>query len=108
MAVYLLHFDRPFSHAKHYVGYADDAKLEERIDQHRAASITDGQHHRLMVRIREAGIGFSVARVWWQADRIFERRLKQRGHTRRCPCCRPELASLRDTTVSEVNAGRTR
>lgn len=91
MAVYLLHFDRPYAHARHYLGYADDAKLHERIDAHYNATPGDTHHHRLMQVIRAAGISFTLARVWPGADRTKERQMKTRGHTRRCPICRPGL-----------------
>jgi hypothetical protein len=84
MAVYLLHFDRPYHHAQHYIGY--DVNVEARVAQHRRG---DGSHHRLMQVIRAAGIGFEVARVW-EGGRELERSLKRRGSTRRiCPICTP-------------------
>ena len=34
--VYLLHFSRPFGHAKHYVGMCDsDRDIEQRVEEHR-------------------------------------------------------------------------
>jgi hypothetical protein len=45
-----------------------------------------------MTVIGAAGITWRVARVWWGADRAFERRLKNRhGAGRFCPICRGEL-----------------
>jgi predicted GIY-YIG superfamily endonuclease len=32
--VYLLHFDRPYKRARHYLGFAED--LERRLELHRA------------------------------------------------------------------------
>ena len=93
MAVYLLHFDRPFKHAKHYVGYAADEKLHARVDEHYNATPGDGKHHRLMQVIRAAGISFTLARVWPAAGRERERALKARGKGRVCPICRAERAS---------------
>lgn len=55
--VYLLHFDQPYRHARHYTGWTSD--LESRLADHR-----DGRGARLMSVIREAGIGFSLARTW--------------------------------------------
>lgn len=87
MAVYLLHFDQPLSHARHYIGYADDDKLHQRIDKH----YNGVSKSKRMTALHAAGISFTLARVWRNADRHFERRLKQRGHTRKCPICRPNL-----------------
>lgn len=87
MAVYLLHFDRPLAHARHYVGYADDDKLHQRIDKH-----YDGtSKSKLMEALKRAGIGFTLARVWPNADRHFERRQKQHGHAAKCPICKPNM-----------------
>jgi predicted GIY-YIG superfamily endonuclease len=55
--VYLLHFERPYRHARHYLGSAED--LEARLALHRA-----GREARLLEVIAGAGIGFVVARTW--------------------------------------------
>jgi predicted GIY-YIG superfamily endonuclease len=83
--IYLLHFDRPYRHARHYIGYTDD--LDSRIATHRA-----GNGARLIAVISAAGIGFTVARTW-TGDRNFERRLKRRKDAPRlCPICREQSA----------------
>jgi hypothetical protein len=85
MAVYLLHFDRPFHHAQHYTGFTVD--LERRLAQHR--SPTNHTHNRLMQAIHESGIGFKIGRVWPDGDRELERRLKRWRQPRRiCEICR--------------------
>lgn len=79
--VYLLHFDSPFKHAKHYTGWATD--LEARLALHKS-----GSGARLIAVIQEAGIGWSLARTWVDVDRNFERRLKNTGGASRyCPMC---------------------
>lgn len=88
MAVYLLHFDRPYGHAKHYMGYAADDRMHARIDEHYNATPGDGRNHRLMQVIKQAGISFTLARVWPNADRRTERRMKDGHAARRCPICR--------------------
>lgn len=87
--VYLLHFDRPYKHARHYLGSAKDLKV--RLEQH-----ARGNGARLIKVITEAGITWRLARVWkfggiWEA-RKFESHLKRRygGRTRLCPICRGE------------------
>lgn len=80
--VYLLHFDTPYHHARHYIGFAFD--VDRRIDEHRR-----GCGARLMSVIKGAGIGFTVAQVWHGEDRTFERHLKRRhGAGKFCPVCR--------------------
>jgi predicted GIY-YIG superfamily endonuclease len=79
---YLLHFSKPYKHAKHYLGSADD--LFARLQQHNA-----GQGARLTQVVREAGIDLILARTW-NGDRSFERRLKrQHNSPRLCPICNP-------------------
>lgn len=97
-SVYLLHFDRPFSHARHYVGVTGKP-LEERLAAHRGAVLHDGDRSygrqpKLLQAAQAAGITWSVADVWEFASKAeaygMERRLKrQGGHGRKCSICRP-------------------
>jgi hypothetical protein len=81
--IYLIHFDRPLHHARHYLGYCADGTLEVRLIRHRA-----GRGARLLAVLRELNIGWRVVRVL-EGDRHFERRLKKgKGSTRLCPVCR--------------------
>lgn len=85
MSVYLIHFDEPYHHARHYIGYADD--VYKRIHKHET-----GNGARLMEVITEAGISWQVAHVWWGMDRTFERALKNKKHASRfCPICQQEI-----------------
>lgn len=96
MAVYLLHFDRAYRHAKHYIGYAADVPtMHRRIDEHYEATAGDGKHHRLMQVIRDSGISFTLARVWPEGTRDDEKKKKRRGHSRLCPICREALLKAR-------------
>jgi predicted GIY-YIG superfamily endonuclease len=82
--VYLLHFDEPFGHARHYCGWASD--LHARLAHHAA-----GTGANLLRHVAAAGIGWTLVRTW-PGDRREERRLKRRGGaTDRCPACRPGL-----------------
>ena len=79
--VYLLHLDQPFKHARHYLGWASD--LDARLAQHAA-----GDGARLLQVVRDAGIGWQLARTW-PGDRYRERQLKkQGGRSRMCPVCK--------------------
>jgi predicted GIY-YIG superfamily endonuclease len=79
--VYLLHFDKPYKHAKHYIGWTTN--LPERLEAHR-----NGSGGRLMAVIKAAGIEFQLARVWTEATRDFERSRKNfGGASRLCPLC---------------------
>jgi len=78
--IYLIHFDRPYRHARHYTGWAAD--LDARLADHAA-----GRGARLLAVIADAGIGWTLARTW-PGTRIRERQLKrQGGASRRCPHC---------------------
>jgi hypothetical protein len=81
--VYLICFDRPFAHAKHYLGWASN--IGERIDCHRASG---RRCARLIKAVNDAGIGWRVVRVWPGLEKGDERRMKSSGHSRRCPCCK--------------------
>lgn len=84
--VYLLHFDKPYKHAKHYIGYAED-DVDGRIERHRK-----GTGSKLISVIVKEGIDFTLAKVWENVDRNFERRLKNRGGaSKTCPICKGQF-----------------
>jgi predicted GIY-YIG superfamily endonuclease len=79
--VYLIHFDEPFQHARHYLGYTKN--LDTRLAAHRA-----GSGARLMKVISEQGISWQLARTW-RGNRTLERRLKNwHNSAQLCPICR--------------------
>lgn len=79
--VYLLHFERPYKHARHYIGWTT-GDLTRRMRQHR-----NGTGARLMQVVTSAGIDFGLARTW-TGGRNLERSLKNRGGaSRACPLC---------------------
>ncbi len=78
--IYLLHFQQPYRHARHYLGWTED--LAARLEQHQK-----GQGARLLTVVREAGISWSLSRTW-QGDRNRERQIKRMGGlSRSCPDC---------------------
>ena len=93
---YLLHFERPYRHAQHYLG--STRNLKRRLGEHAA-----GRGARLVAVIQAAGIGWELARVW-PGGQARERQLKrQGGASRRCPLCgvRPRrLPANRDGSIS--------
>lgn len=81
---YLLHFDPPYKHARHYLGYAEN--LDARVEHHR-----NGTGANLTKYASRAGVKMTVARVWDNADRKAERKLKtSKHHSRLCPLCNPK------------------
>lgn len=84
MSVYLIHFERPYQHARHYLGYADD--VTARLYRHQA-----GTGARLMEVITAAGIPWHVAKVWPDGTAELERALKLwHSGVKLCPTCQQE------------------
>lgn len=81
--VYLIHFNEPLHHAKHYLGYSEE-NVAARFDRH-----VKGEGARLLQVLNEQGIGYQIAHVWCDVDRHFERKLKRRkSGPKLCPICR--------------------
>ena len=96
--VYLLHFTRRYQHAGHYLGFSTD--LAARLAEHAA-----GHGARLTQVVKDAGIGWTLTRVWPEATRGQERRLKnQHGAARFCPTCgaRPRTPAIPHTVRAEL------
>ena len=82
--VYLLHFDQPYQHARHYTGWTDD--VLDRLERH-----ARGWGSRLTNVIVHAGIGFTLARTC-EGTRATERAIKNAGGAvRYCPLCTPQI-----------------
>lgn len=78
--VYLIHFDKPLKHARHYIGWT--MNLEQRVGAHES-----GRGSRLLEIVGAAGIAFRVVRTW-PGSRKLERKLKNRKYAPRiCPVC---------------------
>lgn len=87
--VYLIHFDRPFKHARHYLG-STRLTIEERLERHRS-----GTGAVLLKMLQKEGIGYRVVRIWKagteKKDRKLEKKLKrQASNVKKCPVCNPE------------------
>ncbi|MEU2615962.1 hypothetical protein ABZ570_30985 [Micromonospora sp. NPDC007271] len=82
--VYLIHFDRPYRHVKHYIGWTLD--LETRLADHAA-----DRDARLLALITAARIGFRLARTW-TGTRGRERQIKRQGGIPLLPALRRQAA----------------
>lgn len=81
--VYLIHFDEPYYHARHYLGYSAD--LEGRIRSHRLS-----RGAKLLRAVNAAGIGWQVVRVW-EGGYDLEQMLKAwHNAPRLCPICQQQ------------------
>jgi predicted GIY-YIG superfamily endonuclease len=96
MTVYLIHFEIPYKHARHYLGSTND--LPSRIKHHQA-----GTGARLMEVVSQAGISFHVSRTW-QGGRDIERALKRwKNSPELCPTCLQQKLSDRLLSVCPNN-----
>ena len=81
--IYLIHFEKPLAHARHYIGFVDKPRnLMNRMAYHKA-----GRGSKLMKAVTEAGIDWGIVRKW-EGDRHMERRKKNRGAAGICPICK--------------------
>lgn len=79
--VYLLYYNKPIHHAKHYMGCTSN--LSNRIKCHRNGN---SKAH-LPMAFHKLGIGFEVSRIW-DGDFALEKKLKKYKNNRRlCPFC---------------------
>ncbi len=98
--VYLLHFDRPYRHARHYVVFASN--VNRRLAEHEA-----GRGARLLEVLRATGIGWQLARMW-PGSRDRERQIKRRGgHARHCPLCGVRPRRLPVNSDGSISRSRT-
>lgn len=89
--VYLIHFDQPIGHARHYLGYT--VNVDKRMAMH-----SRGAGARLMEVVKERGISWAVA--WVRVGtRSEERRLKNyHGSAQFCPICKGERHDTQNHT----------
>lgn len=102
--VFLLHFDRPVNAerpARHYLEFTS-RRIEDRVNDHRS-----GFEYRtvpIMWAAYQRGIGFTVARVWSNATKADEKRLRDlHDNPALCPLCNPALGlrTVQYTRTSE-------
>jgi hypothetical protein len=83
MPVYLIHFDRPLHHARHYIGFCFESTAA-RLARHMA-----GNGAKILRALNAAGIAYRIVRTWDEGDKVLERKLKGRKNAKRlCPVCK--------------------
>jgi predicted GIY-YIG superfamily endonuclease len=106
--VYLIHFEKKFKHAQHYIGFAvSESAFKRRMKKHRS-----GLGANLLKHVNEAGINWEVVRTWPDGDRNFERRLKNMKKSQDyCPeCCaarKKKVPSINQTNLHEESNTQT-
>lgn len=83
--IYLIHFEIPLKHARHYAGATTD--LEKRLAAH-----ARGQGSALLRHLLQIGTGWRLAKLWTTNETLpfeVEHTLKsQKNGPRYCPLCR--------------------
>ena len=83
--VYLLHFERPYKHARHYIGFTERA-LDVRLGEH-----WRGNGSALTRAVLQTSIPMKVVRTWENVNQQVEPILKCRGESPKlCPVCNPD------------------
>lgn len=82
-AVYVLHIEPAYLHARHYIGFTEQEDVGARVEDH-----ISGRGSPLIKAAVAAGCRVDVAHVFVGGDRTFERKLKNRADVGRwCRCC---------------------
>jgi hypothetical protein len=99
--LYLIHFEEPYHHARHYLGFSKFNNANRRFAEH-----VKGQGGPLTRAVVAAGIKLILAAVW-EGDRPLERRWKRQSHMkRRCPVCMTEWRERTADGVQGVEKAR--
>lgn len=77
MAVYIIRFSRPLHHARYYVGYCADWRVEDRLKEH-----LSGRGSRICAAAVRSGIDLSIVAVL-PGYRDMELSIKARKNTPR-------------------------
>lgn len=81
--IYLLHFEQPIGHCRHYIGRSTLGNIEARLARHSA-----GHAARLTSIAAAKGIGFVLGNLWITPDREAERTFKTRWPSKKlCTTC---------------------
>lgn len=85
--IYIIHFEQPLAHARHYIGYVDgnESDVANRLQEHRA-----GWGARILAECNRRGIRYDVVATR-PGSRTEERRLKNfHKGSQICPICSPK------------------
>ena len=88
--VYLIHFDKPYKHARHYLGYTALESANARLQRHKS-----GDGAKLLRVCNENNIDYDIVRMWdcnnIHDAKVLEHKLKkQHNSAKLCPICRKE------------------
>ena len=86
--IYVLHFDPPYRHAGHYVGWTKDADVTRRVREH--LEQTGRRPSRLVAAAIGAGCVIRLAASFEGSIEDEQRIKKGHGAKRICPICKGE------------------
>jgi hypothetical protein len=89
--VYLLHFDRGFKHARHFVGATTNADEARALARGEVPRIDNP----MLNAARLAGVRFSVERIWSGGHAEALNRRIAGNHAKICPACATERREAR-------------
>lgn len=84
--IYLIHFQTPLAHARHYIGFVDGDldQVQARLQEHRA-----GWGAKILAECNRRGIAYDVVATF-PGDRARERQMKKwKKGACKCPICSP-------------------
>jgi predicted GIY-YIG superfamily endonuclease len=96
--IYLLHFDEPLSHARHYLGSTED--LPQRLAAH-----ANGQGARITEVLKENGQHWTLAAIFQPIDKtetireLESKTKKQKASPTYCPICNPDTHAAPAGTI---------
>jgi len=96
--VYMLHFDRPYKHARHYVGWTA-RNVKRRLAEHEA-----GRGARLLSVVRAAGIGWQLAGCGRAAGTVSGRSSGKAGTLASARCAASSRGACRGTRTGRCRA----
>lgn len=98
VVVYILHFDQPLHHARHYVGSTTADRVDARMHEH-----AEGWGSKITARAMRLGIKVYLAKVMFVSDRSYEKTLKRKGGIAAlCRFCQQQDAAFNcDAPINE-------
>jgi hypothetical protein len=98
--VYLLHFERPYAHAQHYLG-TTTRRLGVRLVEHIGGRANGSK---LVAAVVAAGIPIRVARLWPGGDGLESRLKRRKKGPSLCPICRAPRPAVGAITPGRAGA----
>lgn len=108
--IYVLHFVKPYRHARHYVGFTEDADAARRVREHVEAKRDGGgaSPSGLVRAVVHRGIEVRLVREI-EGTRSDERKIKDSKATGRfCPECAPRLREEARLRMRRIRENRRR